>query len=404
MKIRSITAFVNPGPTPEKWELDGVAKTVKEAKAAFEAAGYEVQTTRLATVPFPEMLKEMDESSAVAFAQAAEQAAIAKGFVYLSLGPALPKYPASYASIPAMMAGTKISFFGGVITTKENAISAKAVKASAEVIRKASVLEPNGFANLRFAALANVPAGSPFFPAAFHEGERPQFAIATQAADLAVSAFSEAKTLRQGAEALKASIQEHGQRLTKLSEEIGKDTGVAFGGIDFSLAPYPEESQSLGTAFERMGVPAVGLQGSLTAAAVLTSAIDAADYPRTGFSGLLLPPLEDSTLALRAAEGQLSINDLLMYSAVCGTGLDTIPLPGESSAEQLAALLMDVAALALRLDKALTARLMPIPGKQAGDETSFDFDFFANSRVMKLESEPLSGLISTDEDIQLRVR
>ena len=404
MKIRSITAFVNPGSTPEKWELDGVAKAVEQAKAAFEAAGYEVQTTRLATIPFPELLKKIDESSAVAFAQAAEQASIQKDFGYLSLGPALPEYPASYALIPAMLANTEISFFGGAITTGENAISAKAVKASAEVIRKASMLEPNGFANLRFAALANVPAGSPFFPAAYHQGEGAQFAIATQAADLAVSAFSEAKTLRKGAEALTASIQEEGRRLGKLSEQVSKNSGVAFGGIDFSLAPYPEERESLGTAFERMGVPAVGLQGSLTAAAILTSAIDAADFPRTGFSGLLLPPLEDSTLALRAAEGQLRINDLLMYSAVCGTGLDTIPLPGDSSSEQLAALLMDVAALALRLDKALTARLMPIPGKQAGDETSFDFDYFANSRVMKLESGTLSGLISSDEDIQLRAR
>ena len=102
------------------------------------------------------------------------------------------------------------------------------------------------------------------------------------------------------------------------------------------------------------------------------------------------PILEDSILAKRAAEGILTVKDALLYSAVCGTGLDTIPLPGNTTAEQIVPLLLDLCALALRLDKPLTARLMPIPGKKAGDETSFDFDFFAPSRVMKLDSAALA--------------
>jgi hypothetical protein len=153
-----------------------------------------------------------------------------------------------------------------------------------------------------------------------------------------------------------------------------------------------------------MGLAAVGRQGSLAAAAVLTSAVDAADFPRAGFNGLLLPPLEDYTLAKRAAEGGLTVNDLLMYSAVCGTGLDTVPLPGDVRVAAMAALLLDLAALALRLDKPLTARLMPIPGKQAGDETTFEFDFFANTRVMALDAEALGGALAAEQMIKLRSR
>ncbi len=81
-------------------------------------------------------------------------------------------------------------------------------------------------------------------------------------------------------------------------------------------------------------------------------------------------------LAERAAEGRLTVKDLLLYSAVCGTGLDTVPLPGDVTSGQIAALLLDISALALRLDKPLTARLMPVPGKQAGDMTSFNFGYF----------------------------
>jgi len=153
-----------------------------------------------------------------------------------------------------------------------------------------------------------------------------------------------------------------------------------------------------------MGIPKIGRHGSLATAALLTEAVDSANFPHTGFSGFMQPVLEDSVLAKRAAEGTLTIKDLLLYSAVCGTGLDTIPLPGEVRAEQIAALLLDLSALALRLDKPLTARLMPIPRKKAGDSTGFDFEFFANSRVMLLEAEKLGGAFSGDESFQLSSR
>ncbi|HEX9617658.1 MAG TPA: DUF711 family protein, partial [Anaerolineales bacterium] len=96
--------------------------------------------------------------------------------------------------------------------------------------------------------------------------------------------------------------------------------------------------------------------------------------------------------------------DLLLYSAVCGTGLDTVPLPGDVTVGQLQAILLDLAALAQRLEKPLTARLMPIPGKAAGEDTGFDFAYFANSRVLSVRAEPLGGLLAGDETWQLRSR
>jgi uncharacterized protein (UPF0210 family) len=100
----------------------------------------------------------------------------------------------------------------------------------------------------------------------------------------------------------------------------------------------------------------------------------------------------------------LTIKDTLLYSAVCGTGLDTVPLPGDTTAEQLVPLLLDLSALALRLDKPLTARLMPVPGKQAGDDTNFDFAFFAQSKVMALQSAGLNSPFDLDEVLQLKKR
>jgi len=232
----------------------------------------------------------------------------------------------------------------------------------------------------------------------------PAFALATEAADLAVQAFAEAKTVDDGRRRLIAAMEAHARKLVAVADLLKYRYSLRFGGIDYSLAPYPEESRSLGAAFERMGVPRVGLHGSLAAAALLAESIQRAHFPHAGFSGVMLPVLEDAVLARRAAEGILTVKDLLLYSAVCGAGLDTLPLPGDTTVEQISPLLLDLSALALRLDKPLTARLMPIPGKKAGDPTDFDFAYFANSRVMALEAEPLQSPLLGSESFELKSR
>jgi hypothetical protein len=404
MKIRAITGFIAPQHGVDNAAMGSLPKLVSEAGDQLGSKGFEVQTMRLATTPFPQWVKPLTQSRVVEAAVGAEKAATDAGFGFIALGPALPEIPESFHFVPEILKETKNAFLGGIAATRKAGIVLDALKACAEIIQKVSTLEANGFGNLRFATLANVPPGSPFFPAAYHKGSKPAFAFATQAADLAVLAFESAGSIADGRRSLTASIEENGKRLAQIAEDLSRKYDVTFLGIDFSLAPFPEKRDSLGAAFERMGIHAAGEHGSLAAAAILTQAIDSADFPRTGFNGLLLPPLEDSVLAKRAAEAKLTISDLLMYSAVCGTGLDTIPLPGNASTGQLGALLLDVCALALRLDKPLTARLMPIPGKQAGDETSFDFPYFANSRVLELKSNGLNGLLATSETLSINRR
>jgi uncharacterized protein len=401
MKIRSITYFCDPRWPLAERVIQRAGNFLAQARRAYEAEGFEVQTLRLATVPFPHMLGKKQMGELPKMAQKLEKEILEDGIAYAALGPALPNHPGSYEIIPEAIAATQSIFFSAVMANKKIGISLKAVEACAGIIQKVSSITADGFANLRFAALANVKAGSPFFPAAYWDGTEPAFALATESADLAVEAFRHAETVDEGRRKLIDSIEKHAARLTRTAKKL-KD--VRFGGIDFSLASFPAGPQSLGTAFEKLGVKAVGLHGSLAAAAILTECIDRAHFPRTGFSGLMMPVLEDATLAQRAAEGTLSVKDVLLYSAVCGTGLDTIPLPGSTKAPEIAPLLLDLCALALRLDKPLTARLMPIPGKKAGDPTSFDFAFFANSRVMALDSAELDKPLKGDRSFTLEAR
>jgi uncharacterized protein (UPF0210 family) len=403
VKIRSITYFADVKVPLDADGLGQVGIFVDGARRAYEMAGYEVQTTRLATTAFPHLLPDLAPETAIPYAQALERMAAEAGCSYVALGPALPDYLESYALVPQVLAHTENTFLSGVIASPAG-VSVPAIRACAEIIHRAATLDANGFGNLYFCALANVPAGGPFFPAAYHGGGAPRFALAMEAADLAVAAFTAANTLAEARRNLMESIEGHARALVRVSQALSEQHGVAFGGLDFTLAPYPTKAQSLGTAVERLGVPAVGLHGSLAGAAFIADALDRACYPKVGFNGLMLPLLEDSTLALRAEQGTLTLKDLLMYSAVCGTGLDTVPLPGDVSVEALAAILLDVAALSQRLAKPLTARLMPVPGKRAGEPTTFDFPYFSNSHVLAVEAEPLQGLWAGDERFHLQPR
>ena len=404
MKIRSITYFMNVGWPLKEDRLQEAGIFLSTARSAFESAGYEVQSTRIASVSFTTLLGADAIGLLPRMTQRLSNSIAANGIDYASLGPALPDVPESYEMIPDAIAASKNVFFSGIMATAHDGIYLPAMRACAEVIVRNATISKDGFANLRFAALANVQPGSPFFPAAYHDGEQPTFALALEAADLAVDAFTNARSVEEARKNLTDELESHARKLVYAAEPLKFRFNVRFGGIDFSLAPFPAEGKSIGTAFEKLGTPRIGMHGSLASACILTDAIDRADFPRAGFSGLMMPVLEDATLAKRAGEKSLTIKDLLMYSAVCGSGLDTIPLPGDVTVNQISALLLDISALSLRLHKPLTGRLMPVPGKVAGDVTDFNFDYFSNSRIMSLEAEPLTSFFAGNETFSVRSR
>jgi uncharacterized protein (UPF0210 family) len=139
---------------------------------------------------------------------------------------------------------------------------------------------------------------------------------------------------------------------------------------------------SIAYAFEHLHHGAFGTPGTLFIAKMLTDTLQSLPIKKIGYCGLMLPVLEDHGLSTRNTQNHLSVTKLLLYSSVCGTGLDTVPLPGDISVETLYRILLDVASLSIKLQKPLSARLMPIPGKKAGDMTAFTFPYFVNSTIM----------------------
>lgn len=403
MKIRSITSFFDPAQSALEAELDALASAAGSARQAFVAAGYEVESLRLATPPFSEWAGNSREAMVEQGARLATLAA-ARGFDYVSLGPAQAQHAASFSAIPDLLAAQPGLFVSGHIAVGGE-VDMPAVHAVSKAIVRSARLEPEGFANLRFTALANVSPYSPFFPAAYAKsGDTPSFALALEGADLALAAFGNAQGMADARQALLESLEGHAELLVEIGGHVAAQTGLLFRGLDFSLAPYPGEGRSLVGALEKLGAEPFGRPGSLTAAAFTAATLDMGRWPRTGFNGLMFPVLEDAVLGQRVAEGSVTLKDLLLFSAVCGTGLDTVPLPGDASPEQLAAVLIDLAALSCRLSKPLTARLMPIPGKRAGDPTAFHFEYFANSSVMGLPAGDLGLPLSSEEALLIPPR
>jgi uncharacterized protein len=382
MEIRSVTLFCSPAFPARKTQEFFVS-----ASGCFP---FHLQTKRVALPPFPDWWDERGDAERLI------RNWRARGADYVSIGPVQLRHEAHWLErLPVLLGLDNALFASAEVADTTGYVDVARAHDVAKIIRQASTIQRSGFVNLFFTATANCPPGSPFFPVAYHDGKDPHFALAVEGADLALDAFSTAKSLQEAQRRLVAAIEAAAAGLVEAAEIIAAEHGVQFSGIDFSLAPYPEESKSLAGAMEALGLSSVGASGSLFAAAFIADAIGRANFPRCGFSGVMLPVLEDSVLAARAADGLVGLSDLLSYAAVCGVGLDTVPLPGDVPAETLAAILLDVAALALRVDKPLTARLMPLPGLNAADPVHFDFPYFADSRVLTATGNGASGLLAS---------
>jgi uncharacterized protein (UPF0210 family) len=383
IKIRAITAFVNLDRTQYQIQITDAVKMLKRARTILESRGFPVETIRIATQPFPEYIQGLSTEQALAFFRNYDALAIQEGFA-ASIGPAMPNAtdsPAQADLLAEILKNTK-QLNGSLVVAGDDGVRWPAVGAAARVIKQLEDTE-HSQGNFRFAAIAMVGPLTPFFPAAYHNGFGHQFAIALESADLVADAFKNAPDL---ATARRRLIDALGKEAFTIQAEAGRadmETGWTYMGIDLSPAPLKEIS--IGAAIENLTTQPMGSSGTLTAAATITSAIREIQVKQTGYSGLMLPILEDTRLAQRWSEGRLSIDALLSYSAVCGTGLDTVPLPGDISAEQLSLIIGDMASLAVKWHKPLSARLFPVQGKGPGEMTELDSQFLVNATIQPIE-------------------
>jgi uncharacterized protein (UPF0210 family) len=383
-RIRTITAGTTLRAPTDSEALRVAFAFLKTAKQALVDAGYEVQTLRIATQPFLEEAGSRARAAALPGLQALDRAVAAEG-VLVSIGPALapdgddPDFPGWAAELART---TQNLSFTARVASPERGASPRGVTAAGEAMVAIARATAGGIGNFRFAAAANVPAGTPFFPVAYHSGSD-AVAIGLESPPLLSAAVAGANTLTEAKQRLAQSLEARLKPLERLMRSIAHQDERAYLGIDVS--PAPGKDASIGEAIEALtGVP-FGSASTLAGCAAITDVLKSLRLKTCGYSGLMLPVLEDPVLAQRASEGRFSVRELLLYSSVCGTGLDVVPLPGDTPADRLAGLIVDVAALSTKLRKPLSARLFPVPGRKVGEVAKFANPYLTDCAVMKLE-------------------
>ncbi len=294
--------------------------------------------------------------------------------------------------VPIFIKNNKNFFTSLPVASTKTGISISALKSGAKIIKNLSKQDP--FNNLQFCVSSNVEPNIPFFPAAYHFSEKPAFSIALEMADEVIHVIEESKSIKDAQDNLLAKFNEIYDVVTQISEKLSRKFDIQFKGIDFSPAPFPEVDKSIGTAIEKLGFEYFGANGTLTGVALIKNSIPVDKEKVIGFSGFMQPVLEDFTLSKRLSENKFNLDSLLLYSTMCGTGLDVVPLPGDITEQELFYILLDLCTISVRLNKPLTARLMPIPDKNIGDDVEFDFEYFSPSKI--IDFNRLTGESKTD--------
>ncbi len=387
--VRTICAFVRIDRSNYQEVVRDAERVLLDAKKRAEAAGYTVQTIRITTQPFPEYTKGLSHADALGFIKQFNDfvSAEAKRLnvnIARNIGPAMinDNDDPQNAQLLAVVLSDPNPPDSSLIVAGDDGIHWNAVRAAAHVIKYAEDHSQHSQGTFAFAATAMLAPYAPFYPGSYHTGAGKQFAIGLESANVVDQVFSQTKDPQAAVTQLTAALTVHARVMEKIGNEVEAATGWKY--LGFDATPAPLKDVSIGAAIEKFTGGKFGTSGTMTAASVITQAVKAVPVKLVGYNGLMVPVLEDARLAQRWTERSYNVDSLLAYSSVCGTGLDTVPLPGDVTEEQLARIIGDVAALAVKWKKPLTARLQPVAGKKAGERSDFNDPFLVNAVIQPL--------------------
>jgi uncharacterized protein (UPF0210 family) len=383
-KIRAITGFVDLDAKHYADELQETMTFLNQARDAYEKAGWVVSSVRITTQPFPEYTRGLNHDEAMALLRNLSDIATKLNFS-LNVGPAMVKDSDDVKSVDLLTEALSsgLNFNGNLITADDAGIHWNAVKQAARLIKYVSEHSPKGQGNFNFGTIAMMKPYGPFYPGSYSGGGR-HFAIGLEGANIVAEVFAKQHDPVAAEHELSGELARHLTEVEKIAAGLAaSNKNWIYSGIDPTPAPLGDVS--IGTAIESFVGGPFGSSGTETASAIITRAVQSVPVKRTGYSGLMIPVLEDNTLTKRWGEGTYSLDSILAYSAVCAGGVDTVPLPGDVTEERLARIIGDVATLAFKWNKPLAARLLPSPGRKVGDMTEF------GGQLRNTTIQPLSG-------------
>ena len=380
-KVRAITGFVRLDRSTWEKQIAEALVVLRKAQKEFELDGYQVESVRIVTQPLPELINGLSEDDAVALLKKIDELSVKEKFLP-NVGPGMMQDSDDQAPMRVLerVLSTLPNIEASAIIADDSGIHWKTIHRTAEMVKFVAEHSVRAQGTFNFAATAMLKPLGPFYPGAYHTGAGKQFAIGYEGAGVVAEVFARDKGDADVATTdLTAALTKHARVADGIGNRIASQTGWEFVGVDPTPAPLGDVS--IATAIENFTGAKFGSSGTLTAARIITAAVKSVPIKQIGYSGLMVPVLEDKVMAQRWAEGTFNVDSLLAYSSVCGTGLYTIPLPGDISVEQMVRIYGDVASLAVKWNKPLSARLQPVPGKKAGDMTEYEDPFLFNTVI-----------------------
>lgn len=396
--IRSITFSIDLDKIVKKGYQDTVAEKVKAVKSGISSEEIFVRTVRFNILPIKpderldkflflkkiQTLAEFSESIGIRWFNIA--------FNLIGVSNKETKVITSLAY--DIVKKYKNSFINFIVADHEEINPFAALQCS-QMILNASTLSSNGFDNFRVGVSLNPAENTPFFPFSYAKKDL-SFSLACEITEPFIDILKNNPNddINELRPKFESSLKSFGSMLDALAKKSAAEQEVNYGGMDVSLAPFPDDKVSVIQILHLLGLDDIGSNGTLFLTSYLTgilkSIFKGTDITPAGFNGVMYSLLEDHTMCESNNKKQLDIDKIIGYSTLCGCGLDMVPIPGNIIVEELASTILDVAVTSIKLKKPLGVRVLPIPGKDVNEMTTFDMDFLTNTRVMKMKNMSLN--------------
>ena len=361
--------------------------------------GIPIINKRIAVTPIALVAASCSEGDFTPFAQTLDRAAVDLGVDFVGGFSALVQKGFSggderlIESLPSALSQTERVCASVNAAASKSGINMDAVKRMGEIIKQVAekTADRDGIGCAKLVVFCNAPEDNPFMAGAFHGiGEAESCLNVGVSGPCVVKAALE--NLRGASfDELADAIKKTAFKITRMGQLVGmeaaKRLGVPFGILDLSLAPTPEVGDSVARILEEMGLETAGTHGTTAALAMLTDMVKKGGIMASthvgGFSGAFIPVSEDEGMVAAVKKGAISLDKLEAMTSVCSVGLDMIALPGDTSAATISAIIADEMAIGMVNNKTTAVRVIPVPGKKAGDWAEFG-GLLGGAPVMKL--------------------
>ena len=284
-------------------------------------------------------------------------------------------------SIPTALKETERVCSSVNIGSTKTGINMDAVKLMGEIVKATAeaTKENDSLGCAKLVVFCNAPDDNPFMAGAFHGVTEADAVINVGVSGPGVVKHALEAVRGENFEVLCETVKKTAFKVTRVGQLVAKEAsermGIPFGILDLSLAPTPAVGDSVADILEEMGLESVGAPGTTAALALLNDQVKkggvmASSYVG-GLSGAFIPVSEDQGMINAVAKGALTLEKLEAMTCVCSVGLDMIAIPGKTSAATISGIIADEAAIGMVNQKTTAVRIIPVIGKDVGDQVEF---------------------------------